>query len=387
MTGAKYGFWQLKIDEESAKLCTFNTPFGRYSYQRLPFGISSAPEIFHRAMEQIIEGLDGERVYVDDLVVWGSTQKQHDTRLEKTLRRIQEYGVKLNTDKCQFSVSEIKFLGDKITTAGVEPDEVKVKAIHDMEKPKDRKGVQRALGMLNYLGKFVPNLAMKTANLRKLLHHETEFQWAHEHDAEWKELLSALASEPLLKFFCPEKKTKVSTDASKDGLGAVHLLEDEGAWHPVAYASRSMTATECRYAQIEKECLGLAFGCEKFHTYIYGLPKVILKTDHKPPLGIVKKNLCDMSPQIQRLMIKLQHYDYELTYVPGTQMFIADTLSRATPNVIHNTESEEDVALHVDMVYAALPATHEQLTKIAREAKDPILKKVMKTLREGRGVM
>lgn len=166
----------------------------------------------------------------------------------------------------------------------------------------------------------------------------------------------ALASEPLLKF-CPEKKAKVSTDTSKDSLGAVLLQEDGGAWHRVAYASHSMTATECRYAQIEKECLGLAFGCEKFHTYIYGLPRVILETDHKPLLGIAKKNLCDMSPRIQRLMMKLQRYDYELTYVLGTQMFIADTLSRAAPNVIHSTKSEEDVALHVDMVYAALPAT------------------------------
>lgn len=82
---ASHGFLQLRIDEQSTKLCTFNTPFGRYSYQRLPFGISLAPEIFHRAMEQIVEGLDGVRIYVDDLVMRGSTQKEHDTRLEKTL--------------------------------------------------------------------------------------------------------------------------------------------------------------------------------------------------------------------------------------------------------------------------------------------------------------
>ncbi|KAJ8381193.1 hypothetical protein SKAU_G00019710 [Synaphobranchus kaupii] len=392
MTGAKYfskmdasnGFWQLKLDEESAKLCTFNTPFGRYSYQRLPFGISSAPEIFHRAMEQIVEGLEGVRVYVDDLVVWGSTQEEHDTRLEKTLQRIQQYGLKLNRDKCRFGVSEITFLGDKISAEGVQPDKTKVQAIHDMEKPKDKKGVQRALGMVNYLGRFIPNLAVKTAHLRKLLQRETEFQWGHEHETEWKGLLEVLAGEPLLMFFCPEKRTKVSTDASKDGLGAVLLQEEEGAWQPVAYASRSMTATECRYAQIEKECLGLAFGCEKFHTYIYGLPKVILETDHKPLLGIAKKNLCGMSPRIQRLMMRLQRYDFELTYVPGTQMFIADTLSRAAPCVAQTSESEEDVALHVDMVYAALPATQEQLSKIAKEtSEDPVLRKVMRHLQEG----
>ena len=128
----------------------------------------------------------------------------------------------------------------------------------------------------------------------------------------------------------------------------------------------------------------MAFGCEKCHTYIYGLPKVILETDHKPLLWIAKKKLCDMLPWIQRLMMKLQRYDYELTYVPGTQMFIADTLSRAAPCGIHNTESEEDVALHLNMVYTALLATQEQLSKMAAEtAKDPILMKVMTNLQEG----
>lgn len=193
-----------------------------------------------------------------------------------------------------------------------------------------------------------------------------------------------IRSEPLLTFFSPDKKTKVSTDASKDGLGAVLLQEDEGAWRPVAYASRSMTATECRYAQIEKECLGLAFGCEKFHTYIYGLPNVILETDHKPLLGIAKKNLCDMSPRIQRLMMRLQRYDFELIYTPGTQMFIADALSRAAHGDAQTSGTEKDIAVQVDMVYAALPATQEQLTRIATEtAEDPVLGKVIKNLQDG----
>lgn len=252
-----------------------------------------------------------------------------------------------------------------------------------MERPKDRKGVQWALGMFNYLGKFILNLDGRTANLRKLLHQETGFQWGHELETEWKELLHLLTSEPLLKFFCPEKRTKVSTDTSKDGLGAVLLQEHEGEWQPVAYTSRSMTAAECRYAQIEKECLGLAFRCEEFHTHVYGLPKIILETDHKPLLRIAKKNLCDMSPQIQHLMMRLQH-DYELTYLPGTQMIIADMLSRAAPWVTHDNKLEDDVALHVNMVYTSLPATQEQLSKMASETlKDPTQSKVMRNLREG----
>lgn len=104
----------------------------------------------------------------------------------------------------------------------------------------------------------------------------------------------------------------MSTDASKNGIGAVLLRAEGEHWKPVAYASRSMTETECRYAQIEKECLGLVFGLERFHSYIYDLPSFTVETDHRPLVAMVKKNLSEMSPRIQRLMMKKQRYDFEL---------------------------------------------------------------------------
>ncbi|KAI3355026.1 hypothetical protein L3Q82_017850 [Scortum barcoo] len=155
------GFWQMKLHEDSTKYCTFNTPFGRYSFQRMPFGITSAPEVFHRTMEHILEGIEGVRVYIDDIVLWGSTLEQHNERLIKVLQRIQHYGLKLNRAKCQFGVKEIAFLGDKLSGAGVKPDRSKVKAILEMPQPKDKKGVLRVLGMINFIGKFIPNLSSK----------------------------------------------------------------------------------------------------------------------------------------------------------------------------------------------------------------------------------
>ena len=118
-------------------------------------------------------------------------------------------------------------------------------------------------------------------------------------------------------FFDPSKKTRISMDASKDGLGAVLLQDHDGDWKPVAYAARSMTETEQRYAQIEKECLGIVFGCDKFHSYVFGLPHIELETDHKPLITISKKHLNEMTPRIQRMMMHLQKYTYELSYKPG----------------------------------------------------------------------
>jgi len=113
---ASHGFWQLKLDPESSRYTTFNTPFGRYCFLRLPFGIKSAPEIFHRAMESIIEGLEGTRVYIDDLVVWGNSKQQHDERLEKLLQRVKKYGLKLKREKCRVGVTEMTFFGGKRRT-------------------------------------------------------------------------------------------------------------------------------------------------------------------------------------------------------------------------------------------------------------------------------
>lgn len=167
MVGAKYfskldasqGFWQLKLHKESTKYCTFNTPQGHYSFQRLSFGIFSAPEVYNRAMEHIIEGI---RVYVDDVILWCSSLEQHNGRLIKGLQRIQQYGLKLNRAKCQFGVKEFTFLGDKMSEAGVEPDRSKVKAILEMPKPVDKKSILRALGMINFIGKFIPNQSSRT---------------------------------------------------------------------------------------------------------------------------------------------------------------------------------------------------------------------------------
>lgn len=172
-----------------------------------------------------------------------------------------------------------------------------------MPRPIDRKAVLRVMGMINFVGKFIPNLSSKTVCLRELLRDKGEFKWTADHEQEWGRLKTLLTSEPVLTFFDPSKRTKISTDASKDGLGAVLLQAEGDSWRPVAYASRTMTPSECRYAQIEKECLGLVYGVERFHSYVYGLPTFVAETDHKPLIAIIKKNLNQMSPRIQRLMM------------------------------------------------------------------------------------
>ncbi len=380
---ASSGFWQIPLDDESARLTTFNTPFGRYCYRRLPFGIASAPEVFHKTVQQLFEGIEGVRSIHDDIIVWGKTKAEHDERLKAAMAIARKANLKLNFDKCRFAVPSLTYMGEKLSADGVQPDPAKVAALEKMPVPECKADLQRYLGMVNFLGKFISNLSAKTTALRSLLENRTPWQWNHEHQAEWEQLQNILTREPVLRFFDPARMTKVSTDASKDGLGAVLLQLWDGAWLPVAYASRALTPAETRYAQIEKETLGIVFGCERFHEYVYGRPTVV-ETDHKPLIAIAKKKLCDLTPRIQRLMMKLLRYDVTFEYLPGKYLVVADTLSRAVPTRPVVSDTEDEVARHVHMVVENLPVSETKWAEFAEATKqDEQLQTVVDSIQNG----
>lgn len=176
----------------------------------------------------------------------------------------------LNKEKCIFKVKEITYIGHKLTQEGIKPDDEKVRAINDMPAPTNKNGVERLLGTVNYLGKFIPNLAAVTEPIRGLLRKDIEFQWSHEQDKALQEIKSILTKDggPVLTFFNEKTTTTItiSCDASPIGLRWV-LLQDR---RPVAYALRSLSDSESRYAQIAKELLAVHFSLERFNQYPYG---------------------------------------------------------------------------------------------------------------------
>ena len=328
---ARNGFWHIQLDETSTYLTTFGTPWGRYRWLRLPFGVSPAPEEFQRRMDIALEGLEGQKAIADDILVFGSgttdeeAQIDHDKKLLAVLNRCRETGIKLNVEKMQFRQPEVIYMGHVISAEGLKVDPNKVKAIHEMPQPTDKQGVLRVLGMANYVQKFAPNLAETTTPLRDLIKKDNEFVWDDQvHGQCLSEIKQTLTQAPVLKFFDPDLPTVLQCDASQSGLGACLLQQG----HPIAYASRSLTPTEAQYAQIEKELLAIVFGMEKFEGYTYGR-KVLVDTDHKPLESIMKKGLLSAPKRLQRMLLRLQKFDVEVTYKKGTELYIADTLSRA----------------------------------------------------------
>ena len=179
--------------------------------------------------------------------------------------------------------------------------------------------------MLTYLGKFVPNLSQIAEPLRALLEQNSEWQWRHEHEENFRKLKKLPVNAPVLQYFRPDQPITLSVDASSKGLGAV-LLQNG---HPIAYASRALSTTQQRYAQIEKEMLAVVFGCTKFHEYIYGVPNVKVESDHKPLETILKKPLYQAPVRLQKMIMTVQKYSIDVVYHPGKYLVIADTLSRA----------------------------------------------------------
>lgn len=151
---ATQGYWQVKLGEESTNQGSFNTRFGRYRFNRLPFGISSAPEVFQKVTSRIFDGNERVEVIVD-LLIWGETQEQHDVRLKQALERAQKSGVKLNKEKCEIGLKQVIYIGHTLSSCGLKPDAKKAEAIQTMDIPTDKPGVQRFLGVATYLAKFI----------------------------------------------------------------------------------------------------------------------------------------------------------------------------------------------------------------------------------------
>ena len=379
---ARNGFWQVKLDAPSSYLTTFWTPFGRYRWLRMPFGIATAPEEYQRRQHEALEGLPGIYVIADDILITGQGEtreealQDHDHNLIALLKRAREVNLKLNPKKLKLRLPEVPYIGHLLTSSGVKPDPEKVRAVQEMPNPDGRtnaekvKAVQRFLGFVNYLAKFVPHLADECEPLRRLTDKEADWVWEKHHQDAFDRVKQLVADYPVLRYYDVNLPVTIQCDSSETGLGAA-LLQDG---QPVAFASRTLTPTERGYAQIEKECLAIVFACMRFNQYIFGRKSVSVQSDHKPLETIFKKPLTAAPKRLQGMLLRLQKFNLEVGYKKGAEMFLADTLSRAPlpstgpPATCLRPEHEEICRLDLEDVNAAefLRVSNDGLKNIQR---------------------
>ncbi|XP_025270352.1 uncharacterized protein K02A2.6-like [Camponotus floridanus] len=393
LVGAKYfckldaqsGFWMIPLDKNSSKLCTFQTAWGRYAFKRLPFGLNCAPEIFHRIISQTFENIEKVVSFQDDILLWASTKKELHSVLIKVLQAARAQGIKFNPKKCIFGTETISFLGHKFCHKGMSVSQEKIKAIKEMKDPTNKQSLQRALGMFNYMSKFIPNYSAICAPLRDLLKIDNEFVWTDSQRKAFQLLKKLITQAPVLGYYDPNKKLTLSVDASSIGLGATLIQEGQ----PIAYASRALTEVQTRYSQIEKELLAICFGVERFRQYIWGRDAILVETDHKPLVGIFNKPLYKVPTRLQRMMLRLQPFRLTIKHVPGKYMYIADTLSRdfsrtSCDSSDSQKDFDEDIEKQIAMLIENIPVTKDNWKLISQGyLEDSLLTKVKQYILKG----
>ncbi|XP_055714982.1 uncharacterized protein K02A2.6-like [Phlebotomus papatasi] len=321
----KNAFHQLELDKRCRYITTFISRRGLFRYKRLMFGINAAPEIFQRTMENLLVNCKNCLNYIDDIIVFGCDVKEHDECLNNVIKVLRAYNVLLNEEKCVYRVKELIFLGHHLSEKGIRPLKEKIAAIRAFREPKTREELQSFLGLVTYIGRFIPNLATETDTLRLLLKGDKIFLWKEEHKLAFRRLLEVIGDIRTLGYYDPKDRTQVIADASPVGLGAV-LIQFKGETpRVISYASKSLTETEKRYCQTEKEALSLVWAVEKFYIFLCGI-EFDLITDHKA-LETIFKPSSKPCARIERWVLRLQSFKYRVLYKNG-KMNIADSLSR-----------------------------------------------------------
>lgn len=334
------GFHQIPIKTGDAHKTAFSTPFGHKQFKRMPFGLKTAPATFQRLMDQILEGLQGTElfVYLDDVVIYASSLKEHEDKFQKLADRLRNANLKLQPDKCEFLKKEVAYLGHIISEDGLKPDPKKIDAVQNFPTPRTSKNIKEFLGLAGYYRRFIQDFSKIAKPLTELLKKTATFKWTDKQQQAFEELRDKLCAKPILQYPDFTKPFILTTDASGFAIGGILSQGDIGKDLPVTYTSRLLNQAEQNYSTIEKELLAIIYCTKHFRPYLYGR-KFTLITDHRPLVWL--QSIKDPSSRLIRWRLQLIEYDYKITYKPGRINSNADALSRNPPVSINHVETPD----------------------------------------------
>ena len=370
---AKDGYWHVKLDETSSFLTTFNTPFGRYRYLRMPFGLRMSQDVFQRKIDEVYGPCNGAIGIADDVTVHGNGDAEHDLRLHDAMEHTRQANMCLNYDKITVKQPSVKFFGNIYSADGVMSDPDKVAAIQALRPPETKTELRTFLGMINYLQQFIPRLSENTAPLREMNKEGVTFMWNETYQKVFEDIKELVRQDIVLAYYDRKKPVTVQCDYSKQGLG-VALVQNG---RPVQFASKAISGSEADYAPIEGEMLAVLYGVTKFHNYLYGR-RFEVESDHKPLEHIQKKNLSRAPPRLRKMLMKLSQYDYDIHYKCGKDMVLPDTFSR-----LSQADQGEIPGLKVK-IHSLVNVSKSRLGRLRQETEnDVVLQKLKKVFEEG----
>ena len=394
LAGGKYfskldlsqAYHQIALDDLSIPLTTVNTHCGLFQYLRLPYGASPCVGLFQRAMENLLKGLSGVSVFLDDILVTGKTESEHLQNLHNVLAVLQNNGLRLQRSKCQFLLDKVEYLGFQVSREGIQPTPAKVTAIKEAPSPTNVSELRAIVGLVNYYSRFIPRLAEHLSPLYTLLQKGVFWKWGVLQQEAFVQIKDLISENTVLAHYDPDAELLLTCDASAVGIGSVlEIRLPDKSTRPIAFASRCLTKPEKHYAQIEREALAIVFGVQKFRQYLLGR-RFTLRTDHRPLVTLFGENhgIPQLaSSRIKRWSLILSAYSYDLEYISTKDNGCADFLSRAPLSGVIDEESvASQLVLHVDSeVLHAVPLSAQVVASETR--KDVLLSKVLQITRDG----
>ncbi|XP_043234726.1 uncharacterized protein K02A2.6-like [Amphibalanus amphitrite] len=344
----KDAYHQVELHPRSQDLTAFITHEGLFRYVRCPFGLASSGPAFQGIMNDMLRGIDGVEVYLDDVVVHAATQVEHDRRVAQVLEVFRRHNVQVNHAKCVQSARSIHFLGFIVSQGRVELDPERLAPLTEAPEPDSAAKLQSFLGAVGFYSKFVPQFSTMVEPLRRAVQREP-FEWSTDLSRLVSEVKQAVIRSPSLALFDPSLPTVVTTDASDVGLGA-YISQFKGREERVvAYASRSLSAAERSYSTVEKEALCCVWAVEKWHTFLWGR-RFLLRTDNQALCTIFgPKGSTRAGRRIARWEARLLAYSFDTEYVRSAQNGVADGLSRLP---VRDSEWEDDDSIEIAALYS-----------------------------------
>ena len=335
-------YWQVSVREADRDKTAFICPLGVYRFKRMPYGLRNAPATFQRLVDRLRSCPSLQDIsilaYLDDLLIISEGFQQHLKDLEAVFKRLTDYNLHCNREKCAFARESIKYLGHIVTQNGVSADPEKVSAVLEMKEPENLKHLRTFLQTCAWFRKFIPNYSRIAEPLTRLTRKKQVWIWGDEQSQSFNELKRLLTAAPVLiqaDFTLP---FILRTDASNYALGAVLMQGEGNQERPIEYASRLLNTAERNYSTTEREALAVVWAVERFKAYLDGQP-VVIASDHQPLRWLL--SLKSPTGRLVRWALKLQSFDIRFQYTPGKANVVADTLSRP----ICSNENRDDCGI------------------------------------------
>ena len=325
------GYWQIPVAAKDVEKTAVITPFGLWEFLRMPFGLKNAGQTFQRFVDNILAGIPHVFVYMDDILVASPTAAEHKKDVQRVMEVLEQHGLVINREKCQFQKSQVEFLGHLVDKNGIRPLPAKVEAITKYPRPTTCSQLLSFLGMINFYRRFIRG----AASILKPLTDATKgggpkhrlLDWRPDMEQAFREAKVALSEAAILAHPQSEPELSLAVDASDHHVGGVLQQKCAAGWQPLAFFSRKLNAAETRYSTLDRELLACVAAIRHFRCLVEGRA-FTLYTDHKPLTYLLAKQADAWSARQQRHLAYVAEYTADIQHVPGVENVVADALSR-----------------------------------------------------------